>query len=154
MDLTEVERRDGSIYFRAPAHHHILAVHPAPKGFAIRRMTFDAANHDIVHALHKEVAEAGCQSDGAARALPGPGGGYGFGFPIRKDATSRWSATLPTTRTPPAAGPAAQDRARQSQRGRFGTSDDFLIDVLGSRKVDHSGPWTSTIATSRTTRRL
>ena len=78
--LTEVERRDGSIYFRGTGpSHHILAIHPAPNGFAIRRMTFDAASKDIVHALHKAVTAAGCQSD-APHALAGPGGGYGFGF--------------------------------------------------------------------------
>jgi catechol-2,3-dioxygenase len=35
-NLTEVERCDGSIYFRGTGpFHHILAIHPAPKGFAI-----------------------------------------------------------------------------------------------------------------------
>src|SRR5262245_37399676 len=59
--LTEVERRDGSIYFRGTGpHHHILAIHPATKGFAIRRLTFDAADRDTVHALHKAVTAAGC----------------------------------------------------------------------------------------------
>ena len=79
-NLTEVERRDGSIYFRGTGRsHHILAIHDAPKGFAIRRLTFDAANKDIVHALHKAVVGAGCQSD-EPHALKSPGGGYGFGF--------------------------------------------------------------------------
>jgi catechol-2,3-dioxygenase len=140
-NLTEVERRDGSIYFRGTGRfHHILAVHPAPKGFAIRRMTFDAANKDIVHALHKKVAEAGCQSD-APHALSGPGGGYGFGF---ADPEGRNLAVVCDAAD-------HQDDADQPDRprkiahvnlnaGDFGTSDKFLIDVLGFRKVDHSGP--------------
>ena len=69
-NLTEVERRDGSIYFRGTGRfHHILAVHPAPKGFAIRSMTFDAANKDIVHALHKKVTEGRVPERRPARAV-------------------------------------------------------------------------------------
>jgi catechol 2,3-dioxygenase len=33
--LKEIERRQGSIWFRGTgSHHHILAVHPASRGFA------------------------------------------------------------------------------------------------------------------------
>ena len=140
-NLTEVERRDGSIYFRGTGRfHHILAIHPAPKGFAIRRMTFDAASKDIVHALHKKVTDAGCQSD-APHALSGPGGGYGFGFAdpegrnlavVCDAADHKDAADMPR--------PAAQDRPRQPQRRRLRQERQFLIDVLGFRKVDHSGP--------------
>src|SRR5687768_11051018 len=63
-NLAEVGRRNGSIYFRGTGPcHHILAIHSAPNGFAIRRLTFDAANKDIVHALHKAVAAAGCKTE-------------------------------------------------------------------------------------------
>ena len=140
-NLAEVERRDGSIYLRGTGrHHHILAIHPAPKGFAIRRLTFDAAGKDMVDALHKAVTAAGCQSD-APHARTGPGGGYGFGF---ADPEGRNLAVMCDVAD-------HKDAADQPDRPRkiahvnlnaadFAKSDAFLIEVLGFRKVDHSGP--------------
>ena len=140
-NLTEVERRDGAIYLRGTsAHHHILAIHAAPKGFAIRRLTFDAASKAMVDALHKAVTGAGCQSD-APHALTGPGGGYGFGF---TDPEGRNLAVG-------CDGADHKDAADQPDRPRkiahvnlnaadFAKSDAFLTGVLGFRKVDHSGP--------------
>ncbi len=79
-NLTEVARSNGSIWFRGTgAYHHILAIHPATKGAAIRRLTYAAANKDIVQALHAKVVASGCTTE-APHALAGPGGGYGFGF--------------------------------------------------------------------------
>ena len=52
-NLTEVARENGSIWFRGTgAYHHILAIHPAKGPAAMRRLTYDAANQDIVKALH------------------------------------------------------------------------------------------------------
>ena len=46
-NLTEVERRDGSIWFCGTgAYHHILAIHPAKGPASMRRLTFAAANRD------------------------------------------------------------------------------------------------------------
>ena len=54
-NLTEVERNDGSIWFRGTgAYHHILAIHPAQGPAAMRRLTFDAANRDIVRRAASE----------------------------------------------------------------------------------------------------
>src|SRR3954462_15725567 len=79
-NLTEVARDNGSYWFRGTgAYHHILPIHPAPTGPAIRRLVFDAANRDIVQALHAKVAASGCTAE-APHALSGPSGGYGFGF--------------------------------------------------------------------------
>jgi catechol 2,3-dioxygenase-like lactoylglutathione lyase family enzyme/predicted enzyme related to lactoylglutathione lyase len=140
-NLTEVERRDGAIYLRGTgAHHHILTIHAAPKGFAIRRLTFDAANKSIVDALHEAVTEAGCQSD-APHALTGPGGGYGFGF---ADPEGRNLAVVCDVAD-------HKDTANKPDRpfkiahvnlnaADFARSDAFLTGVLGFRKVDHSGP--------------
>ena len=140
-NLTEVERRNGSIYFRGTGRcHHILAIHDAPKGFAIRRLTFDAANKDIVHALHKAVVGAGCQSD-EPHALKSPGGGYGFGF---ADPEGRNLAVV--------CGAAdhgddadVRDRPRKIAHVNLNAADvgktnAFFETVLGFRRVDHSGP--------------
>ena len=140
-NLTEVERRNGSIYFRGTGPcHHILAIHPAPKGFAIRRLTFDAANRDIVHALHKAVEAAGCKSD-APHALNGPGGGYGFGFidpegrnfAVVCDAADHHNDAD------------VRDRPRKIAHVNLNAADvqktnAFFTGVLGFRLVDHSGP--------------
>ena len=140
-NLTEVERRDGSIYFRGTGpHHHILAIHAAPKGFAIRRLTFDAASRDIVHKLHQAVKASGCASD-EPHALQSPGGGYGFGF---ADPEGRNLAVVCDLADHKDAAD-VRDRPRKIAHVNLNAADlaksnDFLIDVLGFRKVDHSGP--------------
>ena len=58
-NLKEVERKAGSIWFRGTgAYHHILAIHPAKGPAAMRRLTFDAANRDI---LQRAAQEGGGQ---------------------------------------------------------------------------------------------
>ena len=79
-NLTEVERNGSSIWFRGTGPwHHILAIHQARGPAALRRLTFDAANRDIVKALHNKVAASGCTTE-EPHEIDGPGGGYGFGF--------------------------------------------------------------------------
>ena len=139
--LSEVERRDGSIWFRGTgAYHHILAVHPARSGSAIRRIVFDAANADTVRALHGAVSGAGCASE-APHALKGPGGGMGFGFAdpegrsyaiVCEAADHKHSADI-------------RDRPRKIAHVNINTGDlaktnAFLVDVLGFKLIDHSGP--------------
>ena len=118
-NLTEVERKDGSIWFRGTgAYHHILAIHPAKGPAAMRRLTFDAANRDIVHALHQQGCRPAAAPPKRRTRLTRPGGGYGFGF---ADLEGRNLAVVCDVRdhndTADAPRPAAQDRARQSQRG-------------------------------------
>jgi catechol 2,3-dioxygenase len=139
--LTEVERRDGSIWFRGTgAHHHILVVHPARSGSAIRRIVFDAANADIVRALHGAVAGAGCASE-APHALAGPGGGLGFGF---ADPEGRNYAIVSDAADHKDSAD-VRDRPRKIAHvninaGNIAGTNAFLIDVLGFKLIDHSGP--------------
>src|SRR4029078_9868833 len=76
-NLTEIARENGSIWFRGTGpYNHILAIHPAKGPAAMRRLTSDAANQDIVKALHQKVVASGCTSE-APHEIAGPGGGYG-----------------------------------------------------------------------------
>lgn len=139
--LTEVERRGRSIYLRGTGkHHHVLAIHPAPDGFAIRRITFDAAGKDIVDALHGKVKAAGCQTD-TPHALAIPGGGYGFGF---ADPEGRNLAVVCDAMDHADAAD-VRDRPRKVAHVNLNAADldgtnRFLVEVLGFRLVDHSGP--------------
>ena len=141
-NLTEVERRDGSIYFRGtgrfPPHP---GDPPCPEGLR------DPPPH-LRRCQQGHRPRAAQEGDGgrlperrAARAVgprrrlrlrlrrsggPQPRGGLRRGGPQGRRRPAR---------------PAAQDRARQPQRRRISrASNDFLVDVLGFRKVDHSGP--------------
>jgi catechol 2,3-dioxygenase len=140
-NLREVARHDGSIYFRGTgAHHHILAIHPARNGYALRRLVFNAANKDVVQALHRAVTTAGCTSE-APHALAGPGGGYGFGF---LDPEGRNLAIVCDLHDH-ADSADAPDRPRKIAHVNLNAADlqrsiAFLTDVLGFRLVDHSGP--------------
>lgn len=79
-NLTEVERYEGSVYFRGTGpYRHILGVHQATGGTAVRRIVFDAPDAETVQALRHRV-RAACDATEEPGALPGPGGGYGFGF--------------------------------------------------------------------------
>jgi catechol 2,3-dioxygenase len=140
-NLTEVERENGSIWFRGTGpYHHILAIHPARNGAAVRRLTFDAADRDVVQALHKAVATSGCPCE-APHDIDAPGGGYGFGF---VDGEGRNLAIVCDVRDH--AGHAdAPDRPRKIAHvnlnaAQLEKTNDFLVDVLGFRRVDHSGP--------------
>jgi catechol 2,3-dioxygenase len=139
--LKEIERRQGSIWFRGTgSHHHILAVHPANRGFAIRRIVFDAANGEIMRALHRAVTDAGCRSEEPHR-LEGPGGGQGFGF---ADPEGRNYAIVSDVADHPDNAD-ARDRPRKIAHvninaGDIARTNGFLVDVLGFRLIDHSGP--------------
>ena len=140
-NLTEVERNGSSIYFRGTGkHHHILAIHPAPNGFALRRLTFDAASKDIVQALHRKVKAAGCKTE-EPHALNLPGGGYGFGF---ADPEGRNLAVVCDGKDHADAAD-VKDRPRKIAHVNLNAADvaktnKFFEDVLGFRRVDHSGP--------------
>jgi catechol 2,3-dioxygenase len=115
-------------------------VHPAPSGFAIRRMVFDAASKDIVHALHKKVTDAGCPSD-APHALTSPGGGYGFGF---TDPEGRNLAVVCDVADHKDSAD-VRDRPRKIAHVNINAADvaktnAFFEGALGFRRVDHSGP--------------
>ncbi len=116
--LRRVETRNDTIYFRGSGgYHHILGLHRGAQP-AVVRIVFDVADRQAVDTLHKAVTAAGCSA-----TAPGPvalaGGGYGFGC---KDPDGRNLAFVCDSSdhadTPRSAGPAAQDRACQSQRAR------------------------------------
>jgi catechol 2,3-dioxygenase len=72
-NLTEVARSNGSYWFRGTGtYHHILAIHPATQGVAIRRLTF-APPPDTGGAMPLRAAAPPVLHAGA-----GPGGGYGL----------------------------------------------------------------------------
>ena len=118
-NLTEVERSDGSIWFRGTgAYHHILAIHPAPKA-RDPPLTFDAASKDIVARAAQEGRRPAAARPKRRMRSTGPGGGYGFGFadlggPQPRGGLRRRRSHGRRRR----AGPAAQDRPCQSQRRR------------------------------------
>ena len=78
--LTEVERVGDSVYLRGTGrYHHILAIHKARIGPAVRRVVYDAAGKDCVDRLHRQVRAIAPECEDPAE-LRRPGGGYGFGF--------------------------------------------------------------------------
>jgi catechol 2,3-dioxygenase len=141
-NLAEVARSNGSFWFRGTGHcHHILAVHPAANGPAMRRLVFDAASKEIVDALHGKVAASGCQTQ-TPQALSGPGGGYGFGF---ADPEGRSLAVVHGGDKDHTDTKDVKDRPRKIAHvnlncAQLEKSNAFLVDVLGFRKIDHSGP--------------
>ena len=140
-NLKVVERKGRSVWLRGTgAYHHILAIHPAKGPAAMRRLTFDAANRAILHALHNKVAASGCATE-APHEIDAPGGGYGFGF---ADGEGRNLAVVCDVRDHADAAD-VPDRPRKIAHvnlnaAQLENSNAFLIDVLGFRKVDHSGP--------------
>ena len=140
-NLAEVARSNGSYWFRGTgAYHHILAIHPATKGAAIRRLTYAAANKDILQALHAKVAASGCTTE-APHALAAPGGGYGFGF-IDMEGRNLAVVCGENDHTDDAD---VKDRPRKIAHvnlnaAQLEKSNNFLVEVLGFRKIDHSGP--------------
>jgi catechol 2,3-dioxygenase len=78
-NLTQVEQAGGSIWFRGTSsYHHILGIHKSRGPVALRRITFDAADRDVVRALHKKIVDSGCVAE-QPHGIDAPGGGYGFG---------------------------------------------------------------------------
>jgi catechol 2,3-dioxygenase-like lactoylglutathione lyase family enzyme/predicted enzyme related to lactoylglutathione lyase len=140
-NLTPVARRNGSFYFRGTgAYHHILAIHPAIKRYAVRRLVFDAATKEVVHALRKAVAQHGGSCE-EPHALNGPGGGYGFGF---ADVEGRNLAIVCDV-DDHADIADVRDRPRKIAHvnlnaAELAKSNAFLMDVLAFRLVDESGP--------------
>lgn len=140
-NLTEIERTDGAVYFRGTSsYHHILAIHQATQSPAIRRIVFDAANKDIVQALHAKIVSAGCTTE-EPHALTCPGGGYGFGF---ADIEGRNLAIVCDAQDH-SNHDNVKDRPRKISHVNLNAADlektnAFLIDVLGFRLIDHSGP--------------
>ena len=140
-NLQEIERKAGSIWFRGTgAYHHILAVHPARHGAAMRRLIFDAANRDVLQALHNAVVATGCVCE-SPHDIDAPGGGYGFGF---ADGEGRNLAVVCDVRDH-ADQADAPDRPRKIAHvninaAQLEKTNSFLTDVLGFRRVDHSGP--------------
>ena len=101
-NLTEVARSNGSYWFRGTgAYHHILAIHPATKAAAIRRLTFAAATKDIVQALHAKVAASGCTTEAPHARWPLPAAATASDSWMSKAATSRWCAARTNTPTTP-----------------------------------------------------
>ncbi len=140
-NLTEIERSGESIWFRGTAsHHHILAIHRSRGPAALRRITFDAADRDIVDALHKKVVESGCAAE-SPHEISVPGEGYGFGF---ADVENRNLAIVCDARDHSA--PAdVSDRPRKIAHininaAQIEKTNRFFTEVLGFRCVDHSGP--------------
>jgi catechol 2,3-dioxygenase len=140
-NLTEVERSSGSIWFRGTGpYHHILAIHQARGPAALRRLTFDAANRDIVNALHKKVVASGCATE-EPHEIDAPSGGYGFGF---ADVENRNLAIVCDARDHNDIAD-IRDRPRKIAHVNINAAqvektNAFLTDVLGFRWVDHSGP--------------
>ena len=141
-NLTEVAREDGSIWFRGTgAYHHILAIHPANGPAAMRRLTFDAANRDIVKALHQEGYRERLHHRSAARDRRGPAAATAS---ASSTCEGRNLAVVCDARDHNDTAD-VRDRPRKIAHvnlnaAQLEKSNAFLIDVLGFRKVDHSGP--------------
>jgi catechol 2,3-dioxygenase-like lactoylglutathione lyase family enzyme len=79
--LIEVERRDGTAWFKTHGHdeHHVVRVHKAATN-CIEVIALAAAGRADVDDLHGKVSSAGCRIIHEPRDLDAPGGGYGFRF--------------------------------------------------------------------------
>ena len=122
-------------------YHHILAIHEASSGPALRRVTFDAGNAREVEALHDAVKRSGrpCEDP---HALSQPGGGHGFGF---TDPEGRVLAIVSGAEdhADAEAGTAPSDKPRKIAHVNFNAVDvaatnAFLTDVLGLRLIDQT----------------
>jgi catechol 2,3-dioxygenase len=139
-NLTPVETRNDSRYFRGTAaYHHIVGLHHGTQP-AVARIVFDVADRQAVDALHKNVAAAAGKPTAPAK-LSIAGGGYGFGC---KDPDGRNLAFVCDTAD-------HQDRNDQPDRPRkivhvnlntsdFDASLAFFTKTLGFRVVDDNAP--------------
>jgi len=140
-NLAEVDRKGDSVWFRGTGpYHHIMAIHRARGPAALRRMTFDAADRDIVNELHKKVAHSGCVAE-APHEIDAPGAGYGFGF---ADGEGR-NLAIVCEASDHRDTADVRDRPRKIAHVNINAAEleatnRFLTDVLGFRWVDHSGP--------------
>ncbi len=139
-NLTEVERRSGSVYLRGTGRtHHILALHPAKGQPAFRRMVLDGGDRNNVEAIHAQVVKA-LGEVGPPRALDWPGGGWGFGF---KDAERRNIFVVCDVADHADAADVA-DRPRKIAHVNVNSADhkacaQFFSDALGFRVIDETG---------------
>lgn len=140
-NLTQVDHRGGSYYFRGTgAYHHILAIHTARAGTAVRRIVFDVADRDALAALHSRVKPLADATE-APHDVDAPGGGTGFGFTDREGrnyAAICGVADHADTADMP-------DRPRKIAHVNINSADAektkaFLIDALGFKLIDASGP--------------
>jgi catechol 2,3-dioxygenase len=139
--LTEVERHAGSFYFRGTGpYHHIVAIHPAKAGTAVRRVVFDVADRNALAALHDSVSSA-CSAVEAPHRLETPGGGLGFGF---SDTEGRNYGAVCEVEDHGDHGD-QPDRPRKIAHVNINSADapkttGFLTTVLGFKLIDASGP--------------
>jgi catechol 2,3-dioxygenase-like lactoylglutathione lyase family enzyme len=140
-NLTEVVRHKGSIYFRGTAgYHSIFVARPAESGTAVRRIVFDARNRSDVQAFYERVKSAS-EFVEKPHALTGPESGWGFGF---ADFEGRNYAIVCDVQDHSAAADEI-DRPRKIAHVNINALDvdksrRYLIDVLGFKLIDQSGP--------------
>jgi catechol 2,3-dioxygenase len=138
-NLREVARDGGSIYFRGTGpHHHILAIHPATHGAALRRLVFDAADKTTVDRLFDQTRARATHCE-EPHTLRSPGGGYGFGFAdphLRNLAVVCGAADHADSAD-------VKDRPRKIAHVNLNTPDvkataQFLIEALGFTLIDET----------------
>lgn len=140
-NLTEVGRRDGSVYLRGTRHyHHILALHPSRGPVSFRRMVFDAPDRESVAALHAQVSECLGRKIAAPAELSWPGGGYGFAF---KDDEARNIAVVCDVADHKDSAD-VPDRPRKIAHVNVNSADHkactrFFSEALGFRVIDETG---------------
>jgi catechol 2,3-dioxygenase-like lactoylglutathione lyase family enzyme len=139
-NLTPVETRNDSRFFRGTSHyHHLIGLHQGAQP-AVVRVVFDVADRAGVDALHKAVAASGAKAT-APSELKIAGGGYGFGC---KDPDGRNLAFVCDVAD-------HKDSADQDDRPRyivhanlnardFDASLTFFTKVLGFRLIDDNAP--------------
>jgi catechol 2,3-dioxygenase len=139
-NLTEVERRGGSVFLRGTSrYHHILALHRAPGVPAFRRMVFDGGGRSNVEALHAQVVGALGRPVAAPGVISWPGGGWGFGF---KDAEDR-NVWIVCDAADHADAADVKDRPRKIAHVNINAADHtacvaFYRDALGFRVIDET----------------
>jgi catechol 2,3-dioxygenase len=140
-NLKEVGRENGSIYFRGTGPcHHVLAIHHRPAGPALRRVVFNAKDKATVDALCAQVRAKtpNCEDPKPQRS---PGGGYGFGFTDVHNCNYAVIAGV----SDHADKADVKDRPRKVAHVNVNTPDQkatlqFMVDALGFKLVDESGP--------------
>lgn len=138
--LEIVARDHGSVYLRGTCDaHHILAIHPAKGPGAVRRTVMDAANRDVVDALHARVAATGVAVENPG-LLDRIGGGYGFGF---EDPEGRAFAVI-TDDVHHKPGFGSSDHPIKIAHINFNDPQpenlvSFLVEALGFRVSDRAG---------------
>ena len=134
-----------SRYFRGTCgYHHILGLQAGTQP-AMARIVFDVADRPALSSARTVLGD-GCEAREAGETEFGRGG-YGFAYKDPEGRNFDFFSDSPIIPTPPYRGPAAENRARQSQHGRLRRLVGIFHESARLCAVDDNAPLWFCIAT-------